>query len=157
MGELKRYIALLGSIYPAAEGAPRSLIRARAVQRVLDRETVETVAVATGLSRYHLANWTEAVQTGGLYEWLGKQEPGSEKIQRAREGIAQMVLGALAEEHFEALAGEVLGSAEFKLEDERVGRTDTDYRLMDATRRPVCRFNVKFHLKRPAPGAIFAA
>jgi hypothetical protein len=51
----------------------------------------------------------------------------------------------LAEEHFETLSRDVLGAQGFRVEDQRVGRTDTDYRLLDPEERPICRLNIKFH------------
>ena len=56
-----------------------------------------------------------------------------------------MMLGAVAEEHFEALATGTLGDHGFSVEDDRTGRTDTDYRVLDAAVRPVLRINIKFH------------
>jgi hypothetical protein len=55
-----------------------------------------------------------------------------------------MLLGVVAEEHFERVAGDAL-AMEFRLEDQRRGRTDTDYHLADANGRPICRLNVKCH------------
>ena len=40
---------------------------------------------------------------------------------------------------------DTLGQQGFHIADDRVGRTDTDYRLFDANEHPVCRFNIKFH------------
>jgi len=54
-----------------------------------------------------------------------------------------MVLGKFAEDHFQDLALRNLQG--FAIEDERVARSDTDYRLVDRNAHPICRFNIKFH------------
>jgi hypothetical protein len=91
------------------------------------------------------------VRSYGLYEWLGKSEPDARLLKRAREGIAQMLQGLLAERHFESMALALIGVHGYTLEDQRVGRTDTDYRLIDPESRPLFRLNIKFH------GTLFAA
>ena len=56
-----------------------------------------------------------------------------------------MLAAVLAEEHFQRQASSILGPKGYSIEDERVGRTDTDFRLLDVDGRPLCRLNVKFH------------
>jgi hypothetical protein len=51
----------------------------------------------------------------------------------------------MAELHFEGLAFQSVGFEGFAIEDDRVSRTDTDYRLLDSNGRAVLRFNIKFH------------
>jgi hypothetical protein len=65
--------------------------------------------------------------------------------QRRRLGIAQMLLAQLAEKRFEDLSNEVTGSGTLRIEDHRLSRTDTDYRLLNGQDRPICRLNIKFH------------
>ena len=124
---------------------PKLFVRARAIERVLGGESIEEVTADTRLPKYHLRRWVDAVAAGDFYEWLGKSEPSEGRIRRARQGIAQMLLGTVAEEHFEALATRTLGSHGFAVEDDRTGRTDTDYRVVDGEGRPVFRINIKFH------------
>lgn len=66
-------------------------------------------------------------------------------LSRRRQGIAQMLLGALAERRFEELINQVTGGGVLRIEDHRPSRTDTDYRLLNGNGHPICRFNVKFH------------
>ncbi|MDE3153981.1 MAG: hypothetical protein KGN76_02715 [Acidobacteriota bacterium] len=145
MQDLTRYLKVMGLLYDGAPEEPKLLQRARALDRVVRGEPLEQVAQQTKLSRFHLSNWTDSIQQGGLYEWLDASEPTQDALARARQGIVQMLLGSLAETHFEELSRDVLGAQGFGVEDERVGRTDTDYRLIDAEGRPICRLNIKFH------------
>lgn len=121
------------------------LPRARAVLRIFEGERVEDVARDTRVAKRFLQTWSEAVQADGLYSWLGKPEPDDPRLKRAREGIAQILLGLLAERHFESLAVAMIGDRGYRIEDQRVGRTDTDYRLIDPDDRPLFRMNIKFH------------
>ena len=161
---LDRYVRWMEDIFADRE-PPRMALRARAIQRVLNGESIEDVTADTRLPKYHLRRWVEAVGAGDFYEWLGRREPSEERIQRARQGIAQMMLATVAEEHFEALATGSLRDHGFSVEDDRVGRTDTDYRVIDRAGRPVLRINIKFHgtlfrqaeeYVRLAPGDCFA-
>jgi hypothetical protein len=108
-------------------------------------ETVEQVAADTRIGKRHLLVWLEAIGEQGFYAWLRKPAPEDIKLKRSREGLAQMLLCLLAEHHFESLAAGVLGPGGFRIEDHRVGRTDTDYRLLEPNGRPLFRLNIKFH------------
>jgi len=132
-------------------GDSKPFQRAQAIERIANGQSVADVAVATGLAKHHLTRWHEAVEAHGLYEWLGQEAPDERQLKRAREGIAQMLLGSLAERHFESLAVARIGDRGYRIEDQRVGRTDTDYRLIDPDGRPLFRLNIKFH------GTLFVA
>lgn len=56
-----------------------------------------------------------------------------------------MLVGTIAEEHFEDLSRQIVGDQGYRVEDVRVGRTDTDYRLVAQDGHAICRFNIKFH------------
>lgn len=140
---LARYVRLMSELDGEVES--KQLRRARALQRLDSGENIDVVASDTGIGRRHLLVWYAALQEAGLASWLGKKEPDPVRLKKARSGIAQMLLGQLAEDHFEALSTKVLGAQGFRVEDQRVGRTDTDYRLLDPERRPICRLNIKFH------------
>jgi hypothetical protein len=142
--DLARYVRLLGDLSGSQE-PPKDLKRAHAVLRLADGEDLDAVWRDTRIGRKYLLSWLEAIRVEGLASWLGKKEPDAARLKKAKSGIAQMVLGQLAEEHFEALSTEVLGAQGFRVEDQRVGRTDTDYRLLDPDGRPICRLNIKFH------------
>ncbi len=70
---------------------------------------------------------------------------GAPDLAKRRLGIAQMLLGELAERRFEAVIEEVTGGGILRIEDHRPSRTDTDYRLLNGNSHPICRFNIKFH------------
>ncbi len=144
MDDLTRFIDSLNLVLGTSRGSHPLLIRSTAILRALNGEDISDVARDTNLPRYHLSRWVSAVRSEGFYQWLGKVRPDERRLRRARQGIAQMMLGSLAEEHFETLAADSL-KGEFTVKDDRVGRTDTDYRLMDHSGRQVCRFNIKFH------------
>jgi hypothetical protein len=56
-----------------------------------------------------------------------------------------MLLGALTEERFERVSMELTGGRNLTVENHRLSRSDTDYRLMNGLGKPVCRINIKFH------------
>lgn len=71
--------------------------------------------------------------------------------QKARKGelmVGQLIIGTLAEQAFEAIYRERLGKSEFKLDDYRGVRIDTDYRVLNGGGRPLFRINSKFHGSR---------
>ena len=141
---LRRYVRLMEYAFESTE-QPKTLTRARAVARVLDGEPIEEIAAGARLPRHHLRRWVDTVAAQGFFAWLKKDEPSAERIRRAKQGIAQMTLGVIGEQHFENQATEALGGHGFDVEDDRVGRTDTDYRVVDQAARPVLRINIKFH------------
>jgi hypothetical protein len=113
--------------------------------RINAGESIDSVAADLGLARRYLLVWSEAIDSEGLSGWLGKPLPTPERIARARAGLAQMLVGTIAEEHFERTSKQIVGKQGYRIHDERVGRTDTDYRLLAGDGHAICRFNVKFH------------
>jgi hypothetical protein len=68
--------------------------------------------------------------------------------QRAHRGetmLGQLLLGTLAEQAFEAIYHRILGASEFRIDDYRESRNDTDYRVLNGGGRPLFRINSKFH------------
>ena len=142
--DLERYVRLMTDLV-GVDNPTKELKRAQALLRLDAAESVDIVAPEVGIGRRHLLIWHESLQGEGVAHWLGKKQPDAARLKKAKSGIAQMVLGQLAEEHFEALSTDVLGTQGFRVEDQRVGRTDTDYRLLDPESRAICRLNIKFH------------
>ena len=68
-----------------------------------------------------------------------------DSMARSRAGLAQMLVGVLAERAFEQIYRETLETDEFRLEDQRSARSETDYRVFNGRGRPVFRINIKFH------------
>lgn len=147
--DLDRYIRLATALGDGFD--PKLFARAHAVHRLFRGQSLQGVSEESGIAKRYLQTWHEAIQADGLYEWLGKQRPDDSRLKRSREGIAQILLGLLAERHFESLAIAMIGDRGYRIEDQRVGRTDTDYRLIDPDGRPLFRMNIKFH------GTLFVA
>lgn len=59
--------------------------------------------------------------------------------------LGQLLIGQLAEQAFELIYRNTLGTTELKLEDQRESRNDTDYRVLNGGGRQVFRMNIKFH------------
>ncbi len=89
----------------------------------------------------------ERVQSSGLAGLLpgAAEEESPAVLGRRRLGLAQMLLGGLTEERFEVVSRGLTGGRALTIEDHRLSRSDTDYRLMNGYGKPVCRINIKFH------------
>jgi hypothetical protein len=117
----------------------------RALKRVLDGEDSRLVAIDLKLKRQGLNNLAEKVRRDDLPGLLPYDDlTAPAELNRRRLGIAQILLGVLAEKRFEELINSIAGG-KIRIEDHRPSRTDTDYRLLNGDGRPVCRFNIKFH------------
>ncbi len=147
---LDRYVSLSESLGQLAHAEARVLERAKALQRMLRGEPTDVVSRSSRLSAAHLERWLDIIRNDGLYRWLDKLEPDESRFEKARTGIAQMLLGELAEQRFEQVAEKLVGEQGYRIEDQRIGRTDTDYRLLAPDGRPLFRLNIKFH------GTLFA-
>ena len=143
--DLRRFARLMEDLFVGCD-APKRLKQIRPLVQLDDGLPSSEVAAASGYTEKRLLTWYQVIQVDGLASWLGKKkDPDSDRLKRAKSGIAQMLVGLLAEEHFEALSGQLLVRHGFRIEDKRVGRTDTDYRLIAGDGHAVCRFNIKFH------------
>jgi hypothetical protein len=149
--DLRRYITLAADLFHGTE-PPKEfrLKRVEALQHLDSGKSVDEVVAKSRFARRHLLVWHDVLQQEGLHGWLGKKEPTPERLKRARSGIAQMLQGELAEQHFETVSTDLLGAQGFRIEDQRRKRSDTDFRLVDPEGRGICRLNIKFH------GTLFA-
>ena len=122
-------------------------MRAVAIKRVLSGESVETVARETATSKSWLAKKTASVGEHGLAGLIPHANEAHEPsvLNARRLGVAQMLLGTLAEKRFEQLSVEITGGRHLYIEDHVRTRTDTDYLLKNGNNNPVCRMNIKFH------------
>lgn len=131
---------LLDATKRAREGA--DVLRAAREARTT-RKRIESLAESTDpIMAIFGVNLTEASSTVAM--------------QRPREMIGQLLLGELAERSFMDIYRETMGADELILEDERISRNETDYRILNGQRRPVFRINIKFHgtLFRNARGLV---
>lgn len=117
-----------------------------AVARVLSGESLEAVAAEFKLQRRGVEALVDHVRGQGLAGFTPYAERTTDQdLAKRCQGIAQMLLGILAERRFDELSNQVTGAGVLRIEDHRPSRTDTDYRLLNGSNNPICRFNVKFH------------
>jgi hypothetical protein len=77
---------------------------------------------------------------------LGVRESdvSEDALKKLRRNVGQLVLGRAAEIAFEDICRAGIDHNEFAISDLRTGRTNTDYRLLNGSSRPLYRFDVKF-------------
>jgi len=147
---LEDFERLLRTVRDVFQGTPppktRDIRRVFAIGSVLEGESAKAVAAELNLQARNIERLAKEVERRGLaglisYEKLTKKAV----LAHRRQGIAQMLLGALAERRFEELSDEITGPGVLRLEDHRPSRTDTDYRLLNGSGNPICRLNIKFH------------
>lgn len=144
MSPLQRFLAVLTQ---AAPNLPTGHVLSRVVaaHRVLLGGDIEAIARATGIERRQIETKLRALQGGELSSTIGKlPEVTAERIAASRFRIAQLLLGALTEERF-AREKEELIAGRLLVEDHRLGRTDTDYRVLNGGGKPIFRINIKYH------------
>jgi len=116
------------------------------VERILQRADPKEVCNNLKLQRHGVEDLVRGVRRKGLSGFAPAQYPvTAEALADRRQGISQMLLGALAERRFEELIDSITGGSVLKIEDHRPSRTDTDYRLLNGNGNPICRLNIKFH------------
>lgn len=146
MKNFHRLAQTLEEIFPAPPQNVRELRQIAAIKRIFRGDSPEAVSKELKLQRAGLEREVQAVRKSGLSGFLPlKERTTAEELQRRRLGIAQMLLGALAERRFEEITDEITGGGVLKIEDHRPSRTDTDYRLLNGGGKPICRLNIKFH------------
>lgn len=124
----------------------RAVRQVLAVARILRGEPANVVAADSKLQRRGLEALSAKVAARGLAGIAPDADAlTAENLAKRRLGIAQMLLGALAERKFEVVIQDVIGEGILRVEDHRPSRTDTDYRLLNGGGHPICRFNIKSH------------
>jgi hypothetical protein len=146
MSDFDRVARLLGELQLPSPVNDRELRLILAISRIRRREDLVAVCSDLGLQRRHVERLVEEVRSRGLEALLSLEERMADDVlQRRRQGIAQMLLGTLAEKRFEEITQEVVGAKVVRIEDHRPSRSDTDYRLLNGSDNPICRLNIKFH------------
>lgn len=141
---LDELIGLLRTLYP--EGLPRPFGILDGVQRIRAGEPLAEVARRARTLRGRMEGLLEAADP--VREVLDQDletAAGETAMRRPREIAGQLMLGELAERAFLGIYKETVGTSELALEDDRVARNETDYRILNGQRRPVFRINIKFH------------
>ena len=117
-----------------------------AVDRILSGDELKAVCRTLKLQQRGAEGLAARARRQGLEGVIAHAERTiPPELAKRRQGIAQMLLGELAERRFEAVIQEVTGGSVLRIEDHRPSRTDTDYRLLNGNDNPICRFNIKFH------------
>lgn len=145
MGDLERFVAVIGQLYgPLAADSPLMPVYAGHLVRT-GAWTLEEAARRAGKPERSVKGWVSALESGGLWGYLGSKRELD--LKPARVAIAQLLLGQVAERAFEQVFRERLGAAaaRYVLKDQRESRTDTDFLLLNGSDRPLCRLNIKFH------------
>lgn len=145
LNTLEELLSLVALVYEGRD-APRPFRLLAAVQRVQTGKTPQSEARAV---RSTIKYIQKAIESGDpIHEVLGASIPtdmDSDLVRKTRGMIGQLLIGQLAEQAFETMYRERLGTTELRLEDNREARHDTDYRVLNGLNRPVFRINIKFH------------
>lgn len=142
---LDELLAVVSTVY-AGRPLPRALALLRAARDVGRGQEVEPLAASlktTGRRLTALA--TSADPISDLFKTTLAAAREESLLAKRRQGLGQLLLASLAERAFERLYRKTLGAEELHLEDERSGYTETDYRVLNGSHRPVFRLNIKFH------------
>ncbi len=147
MKDFKRLLRTLQDIFQGTPPAKAADVRRIfAIGRVLEGEPIKAVCADLKLQLRNLDRLAKQVDKRGLVGLVPHEDLTKESVLADRRlGIAQMLLGALAERRFEELSDEITGPGVLRVEDHRPSRTDTDYRLLNGQENPICRLNIKFH------------
>ncbi len=146
MREFERLAQSVQDILQGSLPDVREVRQVFAIKRILDGEPGHQVCVELRLQRRGVEDLAANVRIRGLAGFVPHAERTTEPaLARYRLGIAQMLLGALAERRFEEVSAEITGAGVLRIEDHRPSRSDTDYRLLNGQGNPMCRLNIKFH------------
>jgi hypothetical protein len=147
MGEFLQLITALRAIHVVKPITNPDVLRILALGEIEEGAQPEDVARNYGFSRSYMVRKLEQLHANGLVAIIPDlaDQTTEQRRDKRRKGIAQMLLGMLAERQFIKLASEITGGREFSIEDHLADRSDTDYRLFNGQQRPLLRMNIKFH------------
>ena len=138
-------IASAKTIFNSSE-TPKPFMLLEAAGRVRSGEDPAAIAREIRSTRRRVQEVAEATDPIRAVFGLGLSDAaGNDVLTKTRRGLGQMLVGTLAERSFEGTYRSVVRTDELRLEDDRAGRTDTDYRVYNGQDRPVFRINIKFH------------
>jgi len=123
------------------------------IDALVTLDDVKNRRIALAGLKAHLRKRVEALRTKAnpvqtAFDVVDIAKLSVKAQQRARKGelmLGQLLLGTLAEQAFEEIYRQRLGSTEFRLDDYRGSRNDTDYRVLNGGGRPLFRINSKLH------------
>jgi len=119
---------------------PHSMRLLRGLQLVEQGQTSKDAARAAGTTEAKLVEILASADP--VVAIIGSAAP--DEASRRRNMLGQLILAKASEATFEEIFAHELGPSGFSLEDDRVNRTDTDFRMFDKDKRPFCRLNIKF-------------
>lgn len=145
LASVDELLALVAAVY-GGEPPPRNLHLLRAAREVSRGHAAVPLATSLKTTARRLTQLSiSADPVRDLFGTSFAEAADAERLGKRRRGLGQLLLAALAERAFEKLYRKTLGSEELQLEDHRTGHTETDYRVLNGSRRPVFRLNIKFH------------
>ena len=147
MSSLQRLSSILAELFQNASPTDRDLRQVFALRELSDGQPLAEVAKRLRLQPRALGELAKSGAQENLQAVYSNysDRTNSQELLRRRRGIAQMLLGTLGEKRFEDIVEDVTGAGVLQIEDHRPSRSDTDYRLLNGSSKPVCRFNIKFH------------
>lgn len=113
-------------------------------RRLTAGENLDSLVDALGVSPQTLLRRAAAIRRRALFKVPGLRRVSAAEITACRFRIAQLLLGALTEERFDREKEELV-AGRLVVEDHRLGRGDTDYRVLNGNQKPIFRINIKFH------------
>ena len=137
-------IGFLKAAY-ANESWPRPFHLLEGLQKIASGATIKDAAKAVGTTGQLLQKAQGSAHPE--FDILGVQPSDLTEDDRTRAAtiLGGLLLGQAAEIAFEDIYRTEMGQdTEFKLVDLRVGRSDTDYRVLNGRDRPIYRLNIKF-------------
>jgi hypothetical protein len=123
---------------------PPPLNLAWAVAKARKSHDVEGTATAAGVTKQKLRRVLENTYPLEAAFGIRPADISDATVSRAELVLGQMLIGRCAESAFEDLYKSHMGTQEFRLEDLRESRNDTDYRLYNGSGRPLYRMNIKY-------------
>lgn len=143
MTPLRRFLSCLAEV---AEHLPQThpLRRIEAARRLMAGGSLADSERITAAPPPLIERTAKRLRQGALFRLPGLRRVSAKDIAAQRFRLAQLLLGALTEERF-GREKEELVAGRLAVEDHRLGRTDTDYRVLNGGGRPIFRINIKFH------------
>jgi hypothetical protein len=155
MADERKLIRFLADLY-GAEHWPKPLHQLRGVMLVEQGHSRREAARVVGTTEVNLARVLSTKDRVKAVLGERKEPPTEAEYDRKRGVLGQLLLARAAEVAFEEIYKRDVGTTEFRLDDHRRSRSDTDYRMLNGGRRPVWRINIKFSgsLFRKAAGYV---
>lgn len=144
MNALGRFLSILQAV--ASHLPPHhDLLKIDAARRHRRGDFSVEALASSRMSARSIERIAKRMGSASLASVIGKvPRAAASDVSAHRQRLAQLLLGALTEERFEG-EKERLTAGRLTVEDHRLGRTDTDYRVMNGGGRPIFRINIKFH------------